>query len=563
MTKDKGFDFESVGLAKVLSSNVLKIPPHQRDYAWTGDQVNRLFTDLAAAKEKRHDYFLGTIVAIKDKDKGTGPLQVVDGQQRLTTTYLLICAMRDKLRAISKGDTIVKNIENVILTIPDRKEGDKPRLTMNTDDDAFFKELTKPNSKLSELRPTRDSHDLLIESVKAARKWVGQISAVVSDSDVPDVIDSWLDYLENEAQVVLLKASDGARAFKMFETLNDRGLRTSKADLVKSFLFGESNNEIDQAQVCWSSMLENLRELDDDERSLTFLRHHLIATRKFVRADDVYEVIQNEIRGSSESIKFLNELKTYSARYTATFHHDSEEWAKHPTETKRAIEAFNKFDLKPIRPLFYAVSLKFNKASFRTATKLLHSISVRLILASQTRTGSNEQAFSNAARAVYQGEITTTKDLKKALKAVLINDSEFIQVFSVAKASNAGLARYYLRTLEGVANDESEPQFIVNEDEMAVTLEHIFPKTPKDGTWSEFSDDERRIFKTRIGNLCLLQKKPNNQMDNSTFAAKKAIFEKSKFVLTANIAEISKWSPKAIEKRQLELAQFAAKAWPL
>ena len=50
MANDKGFEFESVGLASVLTGNVLQIPPHQRDYAWTADKVQQLFSDLAAAK---------------------------------------------------------------------------------------------------------------------------------------------------------------------------------------------------------------------------------------------------------------------------------------------------------------------------------------------------------------------------------------------------------------------------------------------------------------------------------------------------------------------------------
>ena len=561
MTQDKGFDFESVGLAQVLSNNVLRIPPHQRDYAWTPDQVNRLFTDLAAAKDKRDDYFLGTIVTIRGKDGE--PLQVVDGQQRLTTTYILICAMRDRLVNVPSGENIIRNIEGVILNIPDRKEGDKPRLTLNTDDSDFFKRITEARADLKALKPSRDSHDLLLDAVKAARKWVLQITAAYVENDVPAVIDGWLDYLENEAQVVLLKASNGARAFKMFETLNDRGLRTSQADLVKSYLFGESRDEIDQAQVCWSTMLENLKELDDDEKSLTFLRHHLIATREFVRADAVYEVIQEQIKGSRESLKFLNELKTYSSFYAATFHHDADVWDGYPTPAKRGIEAFNRFDLKPLRPLFYSVSLKFSKNEFEAAAKLLHSISVRLVLASQTRTGSNEQTFSNASRAVYRGEISTTQELKSALKNVIVADSEFQQVFVAAKASNANLARYYLRTLEGVARDEIEPQFIVNDDENSVTLEHIFPKNPADGTWGNFLEDDRRIYTTRIGNLCLLQKRPNNTVDNSSFEAKKPTLADSDFKLTAAVADYYDWSPSDILDRQSQLAQLATKAWPI
>ena len=63
---------------------------------------------------------------------------------------------------------------------------------------------------------------------------------------------------------------------------------------------------------------------------------------------------------------------------------------------------------------------------------------------------------------------------------VNISNTDIEDVFSKAKASNAVLARYYLRTLKAVHNKDSEPHFIANEDENQITLEHVFPKNPKD-----------------------------------------------------------------------------------
>ncbi len=96
-------------------------------------------------------------------------------------------------------------------------------------------------------------------------------------------------YLEHSAQVILLRAHDQSRAFKMFETLNDRGLRTSQADLVKSYLFGLAEKQVGLAQSKWSNMLENLQDLGDDDPQVSFLRHYLIAFSGFVRADGVYD----------------------------------------------------------------------------------------------------------------------------------------------------------------------------------------------------------------------------------------------------------------------------------
>ena len=558
---DKSFEFDSIGLAQVLSNNTLKISTHQRDYAWTQEEVSRLLTDLAAAKEKRSDYFLGTIAGIQGSKSDS--LEVVDGQQRLTTTYLMLSAIRDHLIEIDRGDNIINNLDNALLNVPDRKKGNIPRLTLNTDDAEFFRGLTARSADLSVLAPTRDSHDLLLDASKTIKKWVRRVTATLDTNDVADALDGWISYIESNAQVVLLKASNGARAFKMFETLNDRGLRTSQADLVKSYLFGESEEQLQQSQVCWSNMLNNLHELDEDDRSLTFLRHLLIATRQFVRADDVYEVIQNRIHGQSDSLTFANELRRYSTTYVATFRLDSDYWSNHPTKTKKALNAFNRFNLKPMRPLVFAIAERFDTSEFGAAMEYLANLSVRLVLASQTRTGSNEQAFAATALKVFAKEIENTSQIKAALATAAVTDSDFEEIFSKAKTSNASLGRYYLRALEVALAQEPEPHFIVNEDETEVTLEHVFPKNPKDGTWENFKEEDRRKYKNHIGNLWLLQKSQNSNLDNSSFEAKKVALAACQYKLTETMASEDDWGPDNVDVRQAKLAKLAVKTWPL
>ena len=121
----------------------------------------------------------------------------------------MICAIRDYLVKINRGEDAVRSIESTILNTIDRRTGDKPRLTLNTDDREFFRSLTKRSVKFSDLHPTRDSHDLLLDAAKAAAKWVTHITAIADTNSVPDVLNRWLDYLEQDAQVVLLKASNG------------------------------------------------------------------------------------------------------------------------------------------------------------------------------------------------------------------------------------------------------------------------------------------------------------------------------------------------------------------
>ena len=107
---------------------LLDIPPHQRDYAWTDEEVEQLFSDLEAAYRDSAEYFLGTIVAIENKT--TGELSIVDGQQRMTTTYLLLAAIRDYLDSNEIGDEISTSLQNSYLFSSDRRESFKQRLCL-------------------------------------------------------------------------------------------------------------------------------------------------------------------------------------------------------------------------------------------------------------------------------------------------------------------------------------------------------------------------------------------------------------------------------------------------
>src|SRR5215475_12700686 len=134
--KNKQNTFEQAGLASVLKQNKLAVPSNQRDYAWTDRQVEQLFQDLAKAMNDGADYFLGAIVTIPREDN---VLEVVDGQQRLATTAVLLAAMRDHL-SMRGEKMLVESINNEFLTSIDRRNRSRvPNLQLNVDDKELFR----------------------------------------------------------------------------------------------------------------------------------------------------------------------------------------------------------------------------------------------------------------------------------------------------------------------------------------------------------------------------------------------------------------------------------------
>src|SRR5262249_38705833 len=162
-----------------------------------------------------------------------------------------------------------------LYTIDLDKRDITPRLTLNVDDNEFFKKriLLRPGESGRAIPATKGSHRR-IESVAAlAKAHILDVLTPVGGTGYIAELNRWIQFVKNTAQVVVLRVPDGLNGYRMFETLNDRGLRTSQADLVKNYLFDEARaDRLQEAQTKWSGMIGALESLDVDEVTVTYLR---------------------------------------------------------------------------------------------------------------------------------------------------------------------------------------------------------------------------------------------------------------------------------------------------
>lgn len=270
--------FAQLGLASVLKQNQLVVPPNQREYSWTTKEVRTLLQDFARAisESAGGSYFLGTIVTIP---RGTA-LEVVDGQQRLATTAIMLAAVRNYLRA--REPMIAKSINSEFLTVIDRVTRARiPRLRLNLDDNDYFR------ARLTNTLPVpigaKPSHTLLDGAFSETQEQVKKIVAGFDPKDHGDILNRWINFMESRAVAVLLRVPNDADAYRMFETLNDRGLRSSQSDLVKNYLFGRSGDRLPEVQQKWALMRGALETIEVDDITITFLRHALTVVNGFVR----------------------------------------------------------------------------------------------------------------------------------------------------------------------------------------------------------------------------------------------------------------------------------------
>jgi hypothetical protein len=551
--------FQQVGIGGMLRGYRLTVPPNQREYSWTTKEVTTLFQDFAKAiSDEESEYFLGTIVTIPQSPE---LLQVVDGQQRLATVAILLAEIRNYLS--DREELIAESINNGFLTDIDREKRERvAKLQLNLDDNEFFHQMITRKKDGPTPQETRHSHGLIMAAFADAEQQVKSIVAAFDPKDHGDALNKWIRFVEHAAQAILLKVPSDVNAYKMFETLNDRGLKTSQADLVKNYLFGQSGKRLNEAQQKWALMRGTLESLEEEDITVTFLRHALIALQGYLREGEVYEAVQVKAKGPQTSIEFLSVLESLSSNYVAIFNPESEKWNSYPDSMRRAIQTLNLLNIRPMRPIMLSVAAKFPAKEATEAFRMFISWGVRLMIASSTRSGSVEEPIATSAQKVFAGEITTAASLKKELSHIVPVDEQFRQVFETATVSKATLARYYLRSLEMAAKKEATPWFIPNDDKQTINLEHVLPDRPGKN-WPQFTDENARIYVKRIGNLALLLAKSNSDLRSSDFKTKKTVYKDSPYELTRQISTLSEWTEEKIAERQKLLADLALRAWPL
>lgn len=549
--------FEQAGLGTILASHQLILPPNQREYAWEERHVTQLLQDYSGAvSEDGKGHFLGTIVTIPI-DGGT--LEVVDGQQRLATTSLLLAAIRNYVEG--KDQLIFDALNNKYLTTIDlRKKQQVPNLRLNIDDNELFAAIVTHGATIPPA--TKPSHRRMMAAFNLATSHVKHIVAPHDPKIHGDVLGKWVIFIAERARAILVSVADGANAYRMFETLNDRGLRTSQADLIKSYLFECARTRIAEAQARWSEMRGALEGLGEKDHIVTFLRHALIIQRGQVRESAVYEEIQRMANNETKAIACASTLEVLAQAYVATFNPEHEKWNAYAPGVRRAIEVFNLLATKPLRPIILSVTAKFTKKELAAAFQFIVSLSTRLTISGGTTSGSIDEQAASVSVDVYIGKITTAGQLKKSLSDMTPTDERFKEAVAVAKVSQSKIARYYLRSLEMSQKKEPEPYYMPVNDQTIINLEHILPKKPM-GNYPKFTDEEADLWLNRLGNQTLMRASDNSDSKSIKFEDKKALYAKSPYTLTSQLAAFSDWTKEAIQTRQQAMADLAVKTWPV
>ena len=563
-------------LTKLFSGEKrLEVPSFQRNYSWRSQEIDQFIDDLKAAAKTRSPHFFGPVVLLEDGQE-SDVSQIIDGQQRLTSATMLIAVLRDKAFAledkkIGKQSPVDQLFRNLLFLPPMM---DEPRFRASYLFDKVFRDfiLEDPTSEYAgeevrrkELSPNgkglsiedRNNTKQLRSGYTKMRKRIDQEFQNLSEESAKNLLLDLFWALSEGFQIHTMVLDNEDDAYLLFETLNDRGLKLSPSDLLKTITLREIRknrpDEFEDALKRWDLTVQNLGEYDFSK----FLRHFLLTINdKPVQKPKVLTIFKRVIEegGKQGASKNLDRLFEASELYAQLLDEDR----SHPNPKVSEASRRMNFYSETHRVLLLTVLDKQNSLSKQDVELLFRAaeyLSFRWIAAK-----GNAQELEGLYQKLSQdlrGEPTaeTVQRIVEKIEKAAPND----QVISeLSDLDNSNLQRYILRRIE-----ERFSSNTTNWGEH-LSLEHLCPQNPSGDSaafWEEripLDDDESYAeIVSMIGNLTLLEKSLNSSIQDSDWKTKlrgnKELqyegISGSTFNLNKPLLEVSDWNKELILDR--------------
>lgn len=220
------------------TDSLYQIPRYQRPYSWGDDQLEKLWDDLIEAKDNDPNYFLGSVITAKPEDS-TSYVDIVDGQQRLTTLTILLCVFRDLFPSINHeaSDPFAVDHKVISSSIRFNDRFERLRLRTHSNHQSDFDSIILNGDTTKVKKPTKGDlrkDEPRFKFINTAHFFNLKLTEL-GESEAGTLIN----YIFNSVKIIRIDCQSVAFAIKLFQVLNDRGLDLSNADLIKSFLIGQ------------------------------------------------------------------------------------------------------------------------------------------------------------------------------------------------------------------------------------------------------------------------------------------------------------------------------------
>jgi len=540
-----------------LFSNGVKyiVPRFQRDYAWTQEQWEDLWADIETLAEE-HYHYMGYIV-LQRKEKHS--FEVIDGQQRLVTSTLIILTAMKKIQDLINDDKDAENNKERLKELSSRFIGAKDivslkvssKLSLNRNNNHFYKnicsKLVAPNS-----RGLTATNKLL----KKCFDFFNKKKMGTTGSEIA----AFVEQLTSGMMFTKIVVQDDLNAYKVFETLNARGVQLSIPDLLKNYIFSvitikndvpdEELNDLDED---WSAIVSQLGENNFTD----FIRYHHNFQKKLVTKKELFKSIRQLADTPESSYYYLNSLTECAPVYASLLSPHDEWWVTQDEDyrpVRHDLEGLNLFNIKQPFTILMAAFSQFPSDEFIKLTRYLFVLSIRYNVICRFSPNDQERLYNQIAIKVFKNEYKRASHVKNGeeYQSLYPNDDTFKNLFEFHKMpskQSSKKIRFLLSEIEHKLGNKS--------DFAKTTLEHICPYNPEQNWHEEFGEGINDIS-DRLGNMILLEK---DELKRANFNTKKEIYLTTPFRLAKKVAEYDSWDLKNLNDYQEWLAKQAVKTW--
>lgn len=556
----KGIQGTSNKTYRQLMGNGLRyeIPKFQRDYSWEAEHWDDLWQDIRALlANEDNEHYMGYLVLQTSNNK---EFQIIDGQQRLTTMSLLILSTLKCLKELvdsgieaennlKRKDSLLNSyigyVDPVTLI-----SNNKLKLNRNSDDYykqhlVLLKELPLRNTNASE-KHMRECFNWYYDRIK-------------KEFNTGESLAAFIDNIVDKLFFTVIEVTDQLNAFKVFETLNARGVQLSSADLLKNYLFfvvDETKphiSEIEELENIWSKIVGKLGEQKFED----YLRYYWNSIHKSVGKKNLFKTIKGSIKSKDQVFELIRNLNDTADIYLAIQNPEDEFWKDKP-EIRKSLKELKLFQIRQINSLFLSALRNLEVENFKKLAKICSVISFRYNIIGGLNPNAQEDVYNTVALKISSNKRFEVADFQ----TIYVSDLNFENDFSTKEFKNTTrnhkIVKYILSKIE-VYQHRNE----IDPESDLFTIEHILPENADD-TWGNFTFEEINRSVYRIGNLTLLEKKLNREADQKAYVEKIVLFAQSNSELTKTLPDnFNTWNEDKLAARQRELAKHAKAIWKI
>ena len=507
------------------------IPNYQRSYVWEKDQVVDLLDDISSAYERNADsqYFLGSLVLRENKDSNKSYIEhdVLDGQQRLTTLFLISAVIRDLTDdedCETTASGFIYQKENKFKNIPESL-----RIVFDIRDNVkkFINEFVKPKEgtlKLDELKKiVKHTNNI---SIKNMANTIIFTHDYLKNKD----FDSLFAFLCNNVVLIYVSTENLDDAFKLFTVLNNRGVKLRNADILKA---DNLSNVPENLQDGYAKQWEDVESYfgEDFDKFLSHLQSVLVKEKARLSLLDEFEkniFSAGKLNKGDDFFKFINRYK------------ENYEYLFDTTQDKQLKSLLILMQVGFESDIWIAPLLKYyDKFKEENLVKFVEKLNNKFASDWISQLTPTER-IKNMNEIV--NKIDNANNSEEILQDTALNiNKEALTAFIEGNVYGKRPTRYLLLRLNYLYRDVDTVLSLPE----TISIEHILPQNPKaDSQWkADFDDEVRELWTNKLGNLIILSRRKNSSQSNLDYEKKKQKYFKGNVNLgrSAFIMSKSTW----------------------